>query len=89
MKTKDGRSLEAFFKLKADTTVYNLGLDKIPSAFYQPFSTLAEQELQAVKDGKKSLDEAISVIQDKGQEELTKAKQAEDAQKEKEAAAKK
>lgn len=58
------------------------GYEKIPGGFYQPFSMLANQEIQAVIDGKKSANEALKTIQDKGQEQLLQAKQADDAQKE-------
>ncbi|MBA2939899.1 sugar ABC transporter substrate-binding protein [Paenibacillus sp. CGMCC 1.16610] len=81
-KDKDGHNLEAFYLLKPNPDKNYTGLEKIPSSFYQPFTLLANQEIQAVIDGKKSADEALKTIQDKGQEQLVQAKQADDALKE-------
>ncbi|NEW08041.1 extracellular solute-binding protein [Paenibacillus sp. SYP-B3998] len=80
-KEKDGHSLEPFYLLKPNPNSIYKGYDKIPSGFYQPFTTLANQEIQAVLDGKKTADEALKMIQEKGQEQLLKAKQEADAQK--------
>lgn len=84
IKDKDGHHMEAFYKLKPSQQSLYQGYEKLPQDFFQPFQALADGELKAVQDGKKSLDEAIQTIQDKGQEELTKAKQAEDKAKENE-----
>jgi multiple sugar transport system substrate-binding protein len=71
-KEKDGHSLEAFYKLKADTDFYK-GYEKIPQNFYQPFNQLVDQEMKPVLEGKKSVDEVLPFIQAKGQEALDKA----------------
>lgn len=81
-KERDGHNLEPFYLLKPNPDKSYKGYEKIPGGFYQPFSVLANQEIQAVIDGKKSADEALKTIQDKGQEQLMQAKQADDAQKE-------
>lgn len=75
LKDKDGRSLEPFYKLKPSQNSLYKGYDKIPMEFFDPFSQLAGQEVQAVVDGKKTVDEALKTMQDKGQESLIKAVQ--------------
>jgi multiple sugar transport system substrate-binding protein len=81
-KERDGHNLEPFYLLKPNPDNIYKGYEKIPGGFYQPFSMLADQEIQAVIDGKKSAEEALKTIQDKGQEQLLQAKQADDALKE-------
>lgn len=81
-KERDGHNLEPFYLLKPNPDTIYKGYEKIPGGFYQPFSVLADQEIQAVIDGKKSADEALKMIQDRGQEQLLQAKQADDALKE-------
>jgi multiple sugar transport system substrate-binding protein len=78
-KEKDGHSLEPFYLLKPNPDTPYKSFEKIPVEFYQPFSTLAEQEIKAVMDGKKSTDEALKTIQEKGQEALLSAKQQQDS----------
>ncbi|MFD0694640.1 ABC transporter substrate-binding protein [Paenibacillus sp. GCM10027628] len=80
-KEKDGHNLEPFYLLKPNPNNIYKGFEKLPGGFYQPFSTLANQEIQAVMDGKKSADDALKTIQEKGQEALLKAKQEDDARK--------
>jgi multiple sugar transport system substrate-binding protein len=80
-KEKDGHSLEAFYKLKADTDFYK-GYEKVPQNFFQVFNQLVDEEMKPVLEGKKSLDEVLPIIQTKGQEALDKAKAEADATKE-------
>ncbi|TDF95054.1 ABC transporter substrate-binding protein [Paenibacillus piri] len=79
LKDPDGRSLEPFYKLKGDGMLASRALGKLPSEFYRSFSMLGDTELKAALEGKKTVDEALKLIQEKGQEELIKAKQAEEA----------
>jgi multiple sugar transport system substrate-binding protein len=80
LKEKDGRSLEPFYMLKPNPeTPYN-HYENIPQAFFQPYSQLVEQELKAVMEGSQSVDDALKHIQDRGQEALIKAKQAQEQQ---------
>ncbi|MBD0382385.1 ABC transporter substrate-binding protein [Paenibacillus sedimenti] len=80
-KERDGHNLEPFYLLKPNPNSIYKGYEKLPGNFYQPFSMLANQEIQAVMDGKKSADDALKTIQEKGQEQLLKAKQEDDARK--------
>jgi multiple sugar transport system substrate-binding protein len=81
IKEKDGHNLEAFYKLKADTDLYK-GYEKIPGNFYQAINQIIDEEMKAVVEGKKSLDEVLPVIQTRGQEAMDKAKTEVDAKKE-------
>ncbi|UJF32850.1 ABC transporter substrate-binding protein [Paenibacillus hexagrammi] len=85
-KEKDGHSLEAFYLLKPNPDSPYEGYDKIPTDFFQSFNGLANQEIKAVIDGKQSAEQALNAMQNKGQEALMKAKQAEDSKKAAEAA---
>jgi len=79
LKDAVGHNIAAFSKLKGSgTTSAASALAKLPNSFYQAFITLADKELKAALDGSKSVDEAIQTIQDRGQAELIKAKQAEE-----------
>ncbi|MDF2927335.1 MAG: extracellular solute-binding protein [Paenibacillaceae bacterium] len=73
-KDKEGRNLEPFYKLKAKIeTMDTASVYKIPDSFYQTFVNLANQELDLVMDGKKSLSEALGAIQAQGQAQLDAA----------------
>lgn len=77
IKDNEGRHLEAFYKLKpADNELYK-DYDKLPQAFMKSFQSILEQEMQSAYDGKKSVAEALSAIQQQGQQSLASAKQAE------------
>ncbi|MEW9700994.1 ABC transporter substrate-binding protein [Paenibacillus sp. SI8] len=80
-KEKDGHNLEPFYMLKPNPNSIYKGYEKMPMSFYQQFNNLANQEVQAVLDNKKSADEALKTMEEKGQEALLQAKQMEDAQK--------
>ncbi|WP_163854525.1 ABC transporter substrate-binding protein [Paenibacillus elgii] len=84
VKERDGRSLEPFYMLKMSENSLSKNFDKIPFGFYQPFNELAGTEIMSVVEGKKSVDEAIKTMQEKGQEAYIKAKQEQDAKNAKE-----
>jgi multiple sugar transport system substrate-binding protein len=85
IKDKDGHNLEAFYKLKADTDLYK-GYEKVPQNFYQAFNQIVDEEMKPVLEGKKSLDEVLPIIQNRGQEAMDKAKVEMDTKKETEGA---
>ncbi|MBB6692383.1 extracellular solute-binding protein [Cohnella xylanilytica] len=68
-KEADGVSLEPFYKLEpaADMTT---GLENSPGNFYGILSQLVDEQLKAVIDDKKSIDEAMKEIQEKAQAAL-------------------
>ncbi|WP_088832154.1 ABC transporter substrate-binding protein [Paenibacillus tyrfis] len=77
LKERDGHSLASFYKLRPSDESLNIGLEKIPQHFFPAFGQLVSQELQQVVEGKKSLDDALKTLQETGQQELEKAKRAE------------
>ncbi|WP_158606541.1 ABC transporter substrate-binding protein [Paenibacillus ginsengarvi] len=82
VKDPEGRNIEAFFKGKGGTSSASKALSNVPNSFIEQLHPIAEAEFQEVLDGKKSVDDALQAIQDKGQAELTKAKQAQERSKE-------
>ncbi|WP_158629957.1 ABC transporter substrate-binding protein [Cohnella sp. AR92] len=80
IKEQDGRSLEPFYKLEPRTDTSN-GLEKAPAAFYGSLTQIVNEELGAVIDDKKSIDEAAGQIQERAQDALTTAKEQEKAAK--------
>ncbi|WP_239614760.1 ABC transporter substrate-binding protein [Cohnella mopanensis] len=72
---KDGRSMEPFYKLEPKANTNNEYM-KAPTSFFGTFSTIVKDEVDAVMTDKKSVDEAVKEIQQKGQAELLKAKEA-------------
>ncbi|MFD1179377.1 ABC transporter substrate-binding protein [Paenibacillus puldeungensis] len=81
----DGHSLEAFYKLKPDleSNLSSTG-DPIPFDFYMKLHPLIEKEIGLVADKQKSIDEALTTIQEEGQAELDQAIKERDAEKGKE-----
>jgi multiple sugar transport system substrate-binding protein len=78
IKDKEGRNVEALYKLKADTSVYqNYG--NLPRSF--SLSQIVDDAMKPVLEGKKTLDEVLPIIQAKGQEALDKAKVEDEAKK--------
>lgn len=69
----EGRNVAAFAMQKGSSNKANT---KLPAGFGQTFSMLADTEFKAVLEEKKTVDEALKTIQDKGQE-LFKAMLAE------------
>ncbi|MCM3339015.1 extracellular solute-binding protein [Paenibacillus sp. MER TA 81-3] len=80
-KEMDGKSMEAFYMLKPKNSDTSWGNDKVPMEFYQPFRKLQEEALQAVIDNKKTVDEALAELQQKGEAALIKAREEEKARK--------
>jgi multiple sugar transport system substrate-binding protein len=72
---KDGRSMEPFYKLEPKANTNN-EYTKAPTSFFGAFSTIVKDEVDAVMTDKKSVEEAVKEIQQKGQAELLKAKEA-------------
>ncbi|WP_159881448.1 ABC transporter substrate-binding protein [Paenibacillus puerhi] len=87
VKEREGRSLEPFYMLKIDENSLYKGMEKVPGNFFMEFTQLGTTEVQAVVDGKKSVDEALKTLQEQGQQMLTKSIQ-EKEEKEKADAAK-
>lgn len=84
-KEREGRSMEPFYMLKMSENNLYKNYNKIPyEFFYKPFNELAGNEIQSVIEGKKSVDDALKTIQEKGQEIYIKAKQEQDAKNAKE-----
>ncbi|MBN3525553.1 hypothetical protein [Paenibacillus apiarius] len=80
-KEMDGKSMEAFYMLKPKDSNTSWGNDKVPMEFYQPFRKLETEALQAVIDNKKTVDEAVAELQQKGEVVLIKAREEEKARK--------
>ncbi len=69
---KDGRSMEPFYKLDP-RAFQNKGDARAPSSFLQKLPALAEAEIQAVLNDKKTVEEALKTIQERGEAELRMA----------------
>ncbi|CAG7659240.1 hypothetical protein PAECIP111802_07501 [Paenibacillus allorhizosphaerae] len=74
IKERDGRSLEPFTMLKMARNGYPKGAEPVPASFYSAFDQMAQAEVQAVVESKKSVDEALKTMQEKGQDIYDKAK---------------
>ncbi|MEC0210493.1 extracellular solute-binding protein [Paenibacillus ehimensis] len=74
IKERDGRSLEPLTMLKMVRNGYPKGAEPVPVSFYSAFDQMAEAEVQAVVESKKSVDEALKTMQEKGQDIYNKAK---------------
>lgn len=61
-----GHNLEAFYKLKSSYRGKVEGEIKLPNSFYEQFYGLKANELQEVQDGRKSVEEALEILQTKG-----------------------
>lgn len=74
----DGKSMEAFYLLKVrqGSTVWMN--EHVPTSFNRLFDKPLQEEMQAVIDNKKSVDEALAELEIKGQEVLLKAREAEE-----------
>ncbi|MCP3772287.1 extracellular solute-binding protein [Paenibacillus sp. MZ04-78.2] len=79
VKERDGHSMEPFYMLKMSENNFYKNFGKIPMGFDRPFRELAGTEIMSVVEGKKSVDDALKTMQDKGQEFYIKAKQEQDA----------
>ena len=74
----DGKSTEAFYllKVKQGNTIWMN--EHVPDVFLRLFDKPLQEEMQAVIDNKKSVDEALAELEIKGQEVLLKAREAEE-----------
>lgn len=81
LKDTEGRNIAAFYKIKGNNAALSKAMSNIPQTFIGQLYANAEAEFKDALDGKKTIDEALQSIQDKGQAELTKAKQAEEQKK--------
>ncbi|OMF28112.1 hypothetical protein BK133_19045 [Paenibacillus sp. FSL H8-0548] len=68
----EGHNFAAFYNLKPSTFNSYKDFDKLPQTFWGEFMTAAQEELQKVKDDKQPLNEALDILQVKGQEMLLK-----------------
>ena len=68
----EGRNFAAFYNLKPSTFNSYKDFDKLPQSFWGEFMTAAQEELQKVKDDKQPLNDALDILQVKGQEMLLK-----------------
>jgi len=84
-KDKEGKNLEAFYKLKPKANPTEGLYSKMPRQFFQPLIELGEKEINLAAEGKKSLDEALQTLETQLQQELVKARQKEEAEKAKKA----
>jgi multiple sugar transport system substrate-binding protein len=72
IKEHDGKSLEPFYALKPRPPAAN-PLNVMPAGFLGQFGMLLEEEIQAVLDDKKTLDEALAAMETRGQSALDEA----------------
>jgi len=72
IKDEAGRNFEAFYKLRParNNASRYADMDKLPPQFGFSFHTMMEEEFQAIKDDKKTIDEVLSFLQTKGEELL-------------------
>ncbi|WP_256758075.1 extracellular solute-binding protein [Cohnella sp. WQ 127256] len=75
---KEGRSMEPFYKLEPKSGIGDDYSSTLPR-FYEAFYALVNTEIDSVLSDKKSVEEALKTIQEKGQEELVKARQDQEA----------
>lgn len=72
----EGRNIEAFYKNNNRSSLsFNRPMPNVPEAFVGQLFGISEPEFKAVLEGKKTLDEALQIIQEKGQAQLTKVRQ--------------
>jgi multiple sugar transport system substrate-binding protein len=81
LKDDEGHNLQAFYALKPMQSPLMQSYSKVPQNFLIQFQGMAQQELQAVQNGQKSLDDALAELQTKGQQALMQAQQEEAAKK--------
>lgn len=84
----DGHSLDVFYKLKPNVSEDQYSSsDKIPMEFYQQYQTIMDRELGLVENKKKSIEEALKIIEQEAQVTLDKAVKDQEAKKAKEGTA--
>jgi multiple sugar transport system substrate-binding protein len=82
----NGISLEAFYKLQPKITLNIDDSISIPNNFYEKYYTILKREVKLLEDNKKTVDEALNVVQSEAQaalEQAFKDKESEKAQKDK------
>lgn len=75
-KDPDGHHLEAFYKAGGSAPSLVKSMANVPESFIGQLFGIAETEFKDALEGRKTIDDALQVIQEKGQAELIKAKQA-------------
>ncbi|REK71429.1 ABC transporter substrate-binding protein [Paenibacillus paeoniae] len=71
IKDDEGHNYEAFYKLKpVKPSMDYKEYEKLPKQFNMMFYNFMEEELKEIQDGKKSVDEVLSILQTKGEELL-------------------
>ncbi|BBH22017.1 hypothetical protein Back11_33620 [Paenibacillus baekrokdamisoli] len=63
-------NMKAFYSLKPMQSSIYKDMDKLPQNFFMQFMTIAQEELKGALDGKKSIDDALALVQTKGQQAL-------------------
>lgn len=71
-------NLAAFYSLKPAVNEMYRDLSDVPQEFFMQFRGIAEQEMQLVTDGQKTVGEALDTLQTRGQELLIQAQQNEE-----------
>ncbi|CAH8769241.1 ABC transporter substrate-binding protein [Paenibacillus dendritiformis] len=82
MKEIDGKSTEAFYSLRPkgqNESMWGGPNADVPQQFYSEFRTILRQELKAVIDNKKTVDEAVAAVQAEGEAALQKGREADKA----------
>ncbi|NIK78445.1 multiple sugar transport system substrate-binding protein [Paenibacillus castaneae] len=72
IKDEEGHNYAAFYNLKPSTFNSYKDFEKLPENFWMEFRTATSEELQKVKDNTQSIDEALDILQIRGQEMLEK-----------------
>ncbi|MCM3701624.1 hypothetical protein [Paenibacillus macerans] len=67
MKDYEGISLEPFYQLKSKFPRRSDDWDKLSDQFFNDFATILSRELELVKKGQSSLDEAIATVKSEAQ----------------------
>jgi len=71
IKDEEGRNFAAFYKLKPVKPAVNyIEMEKLPKQFGVIFYADMEEQFKAIQDGNKSVDEALDLLQSKGEELL-------------------
>ncbi|MBH5319990.1 extracellular solute-binding protein [Paenibacillus sp. GSMTC-2017] len=70
IKDDEGRNFAAFYKLKPSRNNQYRDYDKLPPQFDSAFYDIMNQELRAVEEGKKEIEEVLEYLQVKGDELL-------------------
>jgi len=65
--------MEPFYKLEPKANTVN-ETQKAPAAFFTALDRIIESEAISVVEGKKTVEEALKTLKQKGREELTKAR---------------